>query len=153
MISGAGGEGVEPMADECVNLEVGLSYHAPKRYRVDVRYWRPQDESRQPPATGTVQIDWESLLERELNADDYGRRLAQCLFGLWPPDPAVTPSHVQEQFARAWEASYTLHQPLRLRLWIDRMAPELHNLRWETLRDLRNDSRLTTNPQLFFSRF
>src|SRR5215831_19333750 len=153
MESSPGGEGGQPMVDECVNLEVGLSYQAPKQYRVDIRYWQPQDETCQPPEIGTVQIDWEGLPSLELNTVAYGRRLAECLFGLWPPAPPTSPSRIQKQFERALEASRVLNRPVRLRMWIDRMAPELHNLRWETLQELSHDSRLTTNPQLFFSRF
>ena len=58
-------------------------------------------------------------------------------------------------------AAQSLEAPLRVRLFIGPSAPELHNLRWETLIDpttnLAGDSAtatpLLTNENIIFSRY
>ena len=61
----------------------------------------------------------------------YGQLLGQSLFA----DPAV-----QTAFAQARSTAQTQEVPLRLRLFIGPSAPELHSLRWETLRDPQDGS-------------
>ena len=47
----------------------------------------------------------------------------------------------------------TLEASLRLRLFIGPSAPELHSLRWETLRDPQDSSALLTSERVLFSRY
>ncbi|HEX5690980.1 MAG TPA: CHAT domain-containing protein, partial [Roseiflexaceae bacterium] len=47
----------------------------------------------------------------------------------------------------------SLDAALRLRLFIGSNAPELHNLRWETLRDPQNGEALFSGEQFLFSRY
>jgi hypothetical protein len=70
--------------------------------------------------------------------------LSQSLFA----DPAV-----QTVFAQARSQAQTLEVPLRLRLFIGPGTPELHSLRWETLRDPQDGSAFLTGERLLFSRY
>ena len=65
----------------------------------------------------------------------------------------VIDPNVQSAFDQARSSSQSLNLPLRLRLLIGPSAPELHSLRWETLRDTQDDSPLFTGENLVFSRY
>jgi hypothetical protein len=60
---------------------------------------------------------------------------------------------VRAAFAQARSGAASLDAPLRLRLFVGPSAPELHNLRWETLRDPEDGAPLLLGEQLLFSRY
>jgi hypothetical protein len=74
----------------------------------------------------------------------YGRLLTESLFAV--PD-------VRQLFATARVAAESWELPLRMRLFIGPSAPELHDVRWETLRDPGNGASLLTNESVLFSRY
>ena len=82
---------------------------------------------------------------RRLTLDDvaYGRLLTSTLFGI---------ADVRELFAKARGAAETQDVPLRLRLFVGPNAPELHDVRWEALRDPDRDASLLTSENILFSR-
>ena len=90
------------------------------------------------------QIDVAQLSELSFDAEDYGRALSASLFA----DPAV-----RSAFAQARSSAASLDAALRLRLLIGPSAPELHGLRWETLRDPEDDAPLLTGEHILFSRY
>jgi hypothetical protein len=113
-------------------------------YEVELRFKQPSDEAGPESVRGIVHLDFAELRKRRFNPEHYGEYLSQSLFG----DP-----NVKEAFKNAWEASQRLQAILRVRLLIDRSAPELHNLHWETLRDLERNNWFLANESFVFSRY
>src|SRR5262245_5495014 len=129
------------MPSTCAELEVGLHRRYSGGFTVELRLSQPDSEAEDLLASGSlVTFDLDALKAAELDPACYGKLLAQSLFD----DPAV-----REKFAIA----ANLDTPLRLRLFVGPSAPELHELRWETLRHPANDSPLVTGDRLLFSRY
>lgn len=130
---------------EYVNLEIALSSRERDVYTVAVR-WQPPgslvDEIAEP---GVATFDWAQLREYTVDSAKHGRALAESLFA---------DNRVSQAFSNARVASEVQKAGLRLRLFIHRAAPELHDLRWETLRDPDQPERvLLTNELILFSRY
>jgi CHAT domain/SIR2-like domain len=129
------------MPSTYAELEVGLHRRYSGGFTVELRLSQPDSEAEDLLASGSlVTFDLDALHAAELDPACYGKLLAQSLFA----DPAV-----REKFAIA----ANLDTPLRLRLFVGPSAPELHELRWETLRHPGNDSPLVTGDRLLFSRY
>ncbi len=129
------------------DLEIGLHRRDADRYQIELRFSRPDSEADDRLARGDalyVRFDMEHL--RSLLWDDaaYGKALAESLFAS---------QEVWNAFDKARTVAQTLDAPLRVRLFIGPSAPELHSLRWETLRDLQEDRCLLTDENLLFSRY
>lgn len=109
-------------------LEIGLHCGDEEHYAVELRFSRADSEAdgRILSTTVTAQFDLAAL--RQHGPDDvrYGQLLTKSL---------LTDTQLQATF----EEAYSLAQahdpplPLRVRLFIDAGAPELHSLRWECL--------------------
>ena len=112
---------------EYAELELGLHRRDADSYRVDLRFQQPGSEAdvRLVDRTPTpVRFDWETL--NALDDDTaYGALLGQSLF---------VDEEVRRTFAQALAAAQSQGQLVRLRLFVGPSAPELHGLRWETLR-------------------
>lgn len=126
------------------NLEIGLYRHDADSYAVELRFRRPDDQADRAPQRGLARFDFADLRQHAGQPDVYGQRLSHSLFA----DPAVL-----GEFNEARAVTEDSDEPLRLLLFVDRSAPELHDLHWETLRDPRDNSPLLTNERLLFSRF
>jgi CHAT domain/SIR2-like domain len=125
-------------------LEIGLSLDQAGEYRVELRFDTPDDDAERTPVRGPAPLDPEGLLELQLDPDGYGRALEQSLF----EDPEVSRRYAE--FKAVVESN---EQDLRVKLFIDRSAPELHRLRWELLTDPRTGLPLATSERILFSRF
>ncbi len=128
-------------------LEIGLHRRDAGSYSVDFRFSQPESEAdvRLAQSQSTqVTFDFDQLKEIAHDADAYGTKLTQDFFA----DPAVS-----NAFSQARTSAQSLDYPLRLRLLIGPSAPELHSLRWETLRDPQDDTPLCTTENLLFSRY
>ena len=125
-------------------LEVGLHRWDAEAWTVELRFTDPDSDGFDSSATTAELIDFQRL--RELLADDdaYGIALGEALL----KDPAI-----RERFASARAVAQAKRLPLRLRLFIGPSAPELHQLRWETLREPVEHRRLFTDEGLLVSRF
>jgi hypothetical protein len=122
-------------------LEVGLHRRYSGGFTVELRLSQPDSEAEDLLASGSlITFDLDALRAAELDPACYGQLLAQSLFA----DPEV-----REKFAIATN----LDTAVRLRFFIGPSAPELHELRWETLRHPGNDSPLLTSDRLLFSRY
>jgi hypothetical protein len=135
------------MSEAYADLEVGIHRWEPGSYAVELSYLRPAGEAdirllRQGPPL--VQFDFNRLRQLGNDAAAYGQALTAALFG----DPDL-----RSGFLQARNDAQTLGVPLRLRLLIGPSAPELHGLRWETLRDPASGDLLVTNQQILFSRY
>jgi CHAT domain/SIR2-like domain len=125
-------------------LEVGLHRWDAEAWTVELRFTDPDSDGFDSSATTSELVDFQRL--RELLADDdaYGIALGEALL----EDPAI-----RERFAGARAVAQAKRLPLRIRLFIGTSAPELHQLRWETLREPVEHRRLFTDEGLLVSRF
>jgi tetratricopeptide (TPR) repeat protein len=97
-----------------------------------------------PGAPPRVRIDFEQLLEFELDPPSYGAALT----GMLCADPRVT-----EALARARYEAEAADIPLRLRLRLDADNDEIHTPRWETLRDPGHGGFLFASERMLLSRY
>lgn len=133
---------------EYADFEISINrYIDATHYTADLRFSLPDNDVDVRPNRGLpnlVRFDFEALRERELDADEYGKQLTIMLFS-----EAV----ILQAFTRAFTAAQSRQMPLRLRLAIGQSAPELHSLRWETLRNPLDGLALRTSEQIVLSRF
>lgn len=126
------------------NLEIELRREDEAHYAVQFRYQAPNSAAQTRPGGGVATLDLEALRELQLEPDRYGEALTAGLFG--EPD-------VRNAFDAARASSEGLGVPLRMRLLVDNNAPELHQVRWETLCDPRDGSYLCANENMLLSRY
>jgi hypothetical protein len=134
------------MADYA-DLEIGISRRDEESYTVELRFTQPDDDAEIPQETGVARLDLRQLGRLRLDNEAYGKLLSQSLFA----DP-----HVLAAFSEACARTLPQGNDLRVRLFINRSAPELHKLRWETLYDPRDDHKdswLVNNQSVLFSRY
>ncbi len=103
----------------------------------------PDDRLMRSDAVYT-RFDWGTLRGLALRHDDYGKVLGENLFAS---------QEVYAAFDKARTVAQSLDAPLRIRLFIAPSAPELHSLRWETLRDPQSGVCLLTDQNILFSRY
>src|SRR4051794_35295817 len=125
------------------HLELGLHRFVDSGYHVELRFHEPNSDTDIAPVLEPVSLDL-NLLEQEQNTNPvgYGHLLSQQLF-----TPAV--AKVFSDYQKITEVAQAI---LRLRLFIGPSAPELNNVRWETLCD-PSGLNLTTNQNIYFSRY
>jgi hypothetical protein len=125
-------------------LEIGLYRQDAASYRIELRFSQPDDRADRPETSGVARFDLEALRQQQLDPDEYGRQLGVSLLA----DPAI-----RAEFDTVWAVTQASSKGLRLRLFIDTSAAELHDLRWETLRLPQDGSWVLSNEQLLFSRY
>ena len=129
------------------DLEIGLHRRDAENYGVELRFIHPEgdaDVRLLGAAPALVQFDLDRLRESAVDADAYGQMLTDSLFAT---------AEVREAFLQARSSAQSLDLPLRFRIFIGPSAPELHGLRWETLRDPQDGSYLVIGEHLLFSRY
>jgi len=132
---------------EYADLEITLNRWNADTWRVELRYSQPDSDADIRLAPGTpslVRFDPVQLQMLALDAPAYGALLGANLFG---------DANVKAAFAQARANAQSLDASLRLRLFIDSAASELHALRWETLRDPADGSSLVTSERILFTRY
>ncbi len=127
-------------------LEIGLSsLDQAGQYQVELRFDSPTDDAERTPVRGVAALDPVELAELEDSPKNaYGLALAKSLFA----DGDVRAKY--GQFKAAVEGADDF---LRVKLSVDRSAPELHRLRWELLTDPDTGQPLSTSERILFSRF
>jgi hypothetical protein len=126
-------------------LEISLQRLDSQSYSLDMRYIDPDSETdRRFGGLEPVVFDAEELRERALDPTAYGEVLAQQLFA---------EAEARSFFDQAVAASQAQDLSLRLRLFVAPSGPELHNLRWETLRLPGAGGPLFSGEELHFSRY
>ncbi len=131
---------------EPADLELSLRRRDAERYVADLIFSQPGSEADVRPLSGrivTVSFDAGRLRAAALDPDSYGSELSRMLFD----DTALVAAVGQ---ARA--AAQSQGRPLRLRLAIAADAPELHALRWETLRAPLEERPLALSEQVILTR-
>jgi hypothetical protein len=101
---------------------------------------------------GWLRLDQDALRRAELHPEDYGLLLFEALFA----------GHVGQAYERATGRGEGAERPVRIRLWIDDGASELHALPWERVYHMRKGhpvplltstltpfSRLVATPRAF----
>lgn len=134
-------------ATEYADLEITLNRWNTDAYRVELRYSQPDsdvDIRLAPNAPALAKFDPLQLQMLALDPTAYGTLLGANLFG---------DESVKTAFAQARSNAQAQDASLRLRLFIDSAAPELHGLRWETLRDPQDGSSLVTSERILFTRY
>lgn len=129
------------------DLEITLNRWNADTYRVELRYSQPDSDVDIRLAPGTpalARFDAVQLQMLTLDPDAYGTLLGANLFG---------DANVRTAFAQARTNAQSQDAALRLRLFIDSAAPELHALRWETLRDPQDGLSLVTSERVLFTRY
>jgi energy-coupling factor transporter ATP-binding protein EcfA2 len=128
------------------DLEIGLYRWDATSYAIDLRYTPPDGQDVVQPMlpSPVVQFDLDKLGVEVLDPEAYGKALSADLFAA---------PNVRSAFAEACASARALDVPLRVRLAISPSLPQLHNLRWETLRDPADGSWLLTQEQTLFSRY
>lgn len=116
-----------------------------------MRLLRPDDEAEVRLLAGgaeAVVLDTRQLRATEGDATEtgeYGLALGRALL--------KEGSRIREAFNSARQAAAQRQAVLRVRLFIEPSAPDLHSLRWETLRDPESGDALFANAQIAFSRY
>jgi transcriptional regulator with XRE-family HTH domain len=134
-------------AAEYADLEISLNRvdrDDPDNYEVEMRFTQPGSASQIAPLRGWARFELENLQAQD-DMESYGRMLTSNLF---------TDPDVRGFFNRVRDRVENLRAQLPIRLFIGPSAPELNNLRWETLRDPQEPTTsLLINENILFSRF
>jgi len=127
-------------------LEISLRHRLGDTYAVEMRYWPPDSDSEERPLANPVELQFDPVKLRGISADptEYGKCLTNMLF---PTDRQEVGTAFKSVRANAG------NKELRVRLYLDPNAISLHELRWESLRDLSNDAPLFTSENLWCSRY
>ncbi|NTV64022.1 MAG: CHAT domain-containing protein [Oscillochloris sp.] len=130
------------------DLELGLSRRTDGLYSADLRFSQAESDTDirlMRDEAVPIDINPDELFARNNDPVEYGRYLTAQLF----VDPRL-----REAFEKARASADSLDAAIRLRLAIGPSASELHSVRWETLRDPRDDTApLLTGEQVLFSRY
>ena len=126
--------------------ELELSIHglSGDRYPVEFRFHLPRAETEVRSVNAEAPIDLDALQRHLIGSEQYSKALTAAFFA----DPEL-----QVRFGEALALARENKVPLRLRLMIDPQAMELHSIAWETLRNPQDDTPLSTNPNIIFSRY
>jgi CHAT domain/SIR2-like domain len=128
------------------DLELSLRRKDAVRYTVDLVFSQPGSEADVRPLgqqSVCVTFEMDRLREMALDPVGYGQALTEMLLG----DPTLA-----TEFAKCHAAAQSQRMSLRLRLAIAPDAPELHAIRWETLRDPQTDQPLALSEQILLTR-
>ena len=89
-------------------------------------------------------LDVDDLRALSQDPTAYGQRLTESLF---------SDAQIKEKFLAAKAVAASEDEPLRIRLFIGPSLPDLHDIRWETLRDPETDAALLMSERTLFSRY
>jgi hypothetical protein len=135
------------MPGKYCELELRIEGLDQGRYYLSARFVDPlRDEENELLEPAEVKIDLDKLPDCRLDANDYGQQLTRMLFG------TKRDSEVWRAYDKARAAAGS-RDGLRVRLTIQINAPELHSIRWETLVDPSDNTRLLVQENILFSRF
>jgi hypothetical protein len=130
------------------DLEIGLHRRDVTSYAVDLRFIHPDSDADVRLVRGAdlplARFDPDHLRPLALDPAAYGQELTAQL---------CTDPDVPAAFAQAFASAQSLDLPLRVRLFIGPSAPDLHALRWETLRVPGTTDSLLMSENILFSRY
>jgi hypothetical protein len=129
------------------DLELSLRRQSADAYAVELRYSQPDSDADVRLAQGksfVARFDATQLRRVTVDPVAYGQALGRQLFA---------DANLLAVFSQMRSNARTLDAPLRLRLFIDTSASELHALRWESLRDPSDDVCFASSERVLFSRY
>jgi hypothetical protein len=129
------------------DLEIAIHRRDADNYAIELRFTPPNDEGEVRLIQGgpaLAHFDLADLRGLSVDIAAYGDALSKSLFH----DEALKAAFIQ-----ARSNAEALSANLRVRLFVDPTAPELHTLWWELLRDPRDGNCLFTSEQILFSRY
>ena len=134
------------MQADITHGELEVALHRAERgvHEVALRLTDPQSQAEIAPVRGPAAIDLDALLAAHGNPDAYGKLLAAQVFA----DPGV-----RALYSRARATLERSGLILRIRIVVEPTALELHDLRWELLRDPETHVPLATSERVLLSRF
>ncbi|MGH9151934.1 MAG: CHAT domain-containing protein [Acidimicrobiales bacterium] len=124
-------------------LEVALGRLDGASAAAGLRFSPPNSDAEVQMPGGTVSFDFDALDQLVYDPGRYGRALGSMLLA----------GEVAGAVDRARQVAASHGVPLRLRLFLDSGAEQLHRLRWEALCDPHTGECLLTNENLLFSRY
>ena len=127
------------------DLELGLYRYEAGSYAVELRFSLPGSDADTRLGQGNqIQISLDPTALNQLLPEEYGPALTNALF---------SDADLKGAFIQAITGSQAQNAALRFRLLIGPSAPELHSIRWEMLLNPQDNSPLTTNQNIVFSRY
>ena len=127
------------------DLELGLHRHEAGAYVAELRFSQPgNDTDTRLGQNQQIYVTLDPAALNELTQDEYGPKLTEALFA---------DANLKTAFMQAVAGSQVQGAGLRIRLMIGPSAPELHSVHWETLRNPQDNTPLTTNQNIVFSRY
>jgi hypothetical protein len=129
------------------DLELSLHRADASNHHVDFRFSQPNsDADIRPGQSDRVEavFDLPKLAGLLYNPAEYAAELTRSLFNS---------ESLRTAFAQARTSAQSQNVCMRLRLFVGPSAPELHNLCWELLCDPQDNSSLSTNENIYFSRY
>lgn len=121
-------------------LEIALRRAGSGGYLVTLRFEREGGDVEVAPVSGAARIDPDEL-HGLLHPDRHGEALTRAVFA---------DARLVDFFGRV--RSHLAGDTLRVRLFVDESAPELHALRWELLRDPETGAPFSSSERVLFSR-
>lgn len=134
------------MTSAAAELEIWLRRSRDYGYDVELRFTGPDEDADVRNAAPAALTDEAIAGLRALDelSDEYGRRLHDAL---------LPSADLVAGFRSAAALAESRQSPLRIRLLVDAAAPDLHHLRWESLRDSATGALLFGGDRVFFSRY
>lgn len=131
------------------DLELSLNKADANLYSIQFRFSQPNSEAdtglgQDKPVWVELNTADEAFDPKVLDQEAYATRLTAAFF----KDPAL-----RTAFGQACASAQSQSLPLRVRLWISASAPELQHIHWELLRNPQDNSPLSTDENIFFSRY
>ncbi len=131
--------------NQCLELEISLSHQYRGKYAVQLRVNDLQAQLLRAPERGIIRFNEDNLRKTINDPLAHGQQLFSDLFAS---------DNVLRLYDEARAIAQKENRPLRLRLFIERDALELHDWRWEALNDARpGGGSLVSNERVLFSRF
>ncbi|HEY3312832.1 MAG TPA: CHAT domain-containing protein [Anaerolineales bacterium] len=127
------------------DLELGLYRYEAGAYAVELRFSLPGSDADTRLGQGDqIQVNLDPAALSQLLPEEYGPALTNALF---------SNADLKSAFIQAITGSQAQSAALRVRLLIGPSASELHAIRWEMLLNPQDNSPLTTNQNIVFSRY
>ena len=127
-----------------VDFEIGLHRRYGETWTVELQCSLPDDDVDVRLVRDGPRFDLAQLQNLVYDDISYGRTLSESLFAV---------EDIRQLFDKARAVAESQDLPLRLRLFIDPSAPELHEIRWETLQDPDRPASLFTSERVLFYRY
>lgn len=128
---------------DVADLELSILPKYGDDYPLEFRFCPPKGET-EIRSKARAAIDLDALRRHLIGSEDYAKALTDAFFA---------DHELRERFAEALALARENSASLRIRLFVDPLAIELHGIAWETLRNPEDDTPLCTNPNFIFSRY